>query len=112
MNNGYNLLCNVNKSTEVSSALVILHTLSHEALSYCIAGNFGKVFNLANWRFCGKSPNLKPANIISYTVDYAEALAIAKFKIHQCILKTDSPNLMLAKVSRYTVCDMCYTPSI
>ena len=33
-NDGYNLLYNVNKSTEVSSALVILHTLSHEALSY------------------------------------------------------------------------------
>ena len=32
-----------------------------------------------------------------------EALAIAKFKIRQCILMTDSPNLMLAKVSRYMV---------
>ena len=30
---------------------------------------------------------------------YAEALAIAKFKLHQCILMTDSPNLMLTKVS-------------
>ena len=29
---------------------------------------------------------------------YAEALAITKFKIRQCILMTDSPNLMLAKV--------------
>ena len=35
---------------------------------YRIAGNFGMVFNLVNWRFCGKSPNLKPANIISYTI--------------------------------------------
>ena len=26
---------------------------------YRIAGNFGEVFNLANWRFYGKSPNLK-----------------------------------------------------
>ena len=34
---------------------------------------------------------------------YAEALTITKFKIHQCILITVSPNLMLAKVSRYTV---------
>ena len=28
---------------------------------YRIAGNFGEVFNLANWRFYGKSPNLKSA---------------------------------------------------
>ena len=28
---------------------------------------------------------------------------IAKFKIRQCILMTDSPNLILAKLSRYTV---------
>ena len=34
---------------------------------------------------------------------YGEALAIAKFKVHQCILMTDSPVLMLAKVSRYMV---------
>ena len=32
------------------------------SLTYCIAGNFGEIFNLANWRFCGKSPNLKPTN--------------------------------------------------
>ena len=30
-------------------------------------------------------------------------LAIAKFKIRQCILMSDSPNLMLAKISHYTV---------
>ena len=28
---------------------------------YRIAGNFGEVFNLANWRFYRKSPNLKSA---------------------------------------------------
>ena len=32
-----------------------------------------------------------------------EVLAIAKFKIHQCILLTVLPNLMLAKVSHYAV---------
>ena len=32
-----------------------------------------------------------------------EVLAIAKFKFADCILMTDLPNLMLAKVSRYTV---------
>ena len=35
---------------------------------YRIEGNFGKVSNLANWRFCRKLPNLKPTNIISYTI--------------------------------------------
>ena len=49
--------------------------------TYRIVGNFGEVFNLANWRFCGKLPNLKPANIISYTVALCGVLAIAKFKI-------------------------------
>ena len=29
--------------------------------TYRIAGNFGEVFNLANWRFYGRSPNLKSA---------------------------------------------------
>ena len=33
---------------------------------------FGEVFNLANWRFSGKSPNLKSADIISCTI--AESL--------------------------------------
>ena len=74
------------------------------AFCTCIVGNFGEVFNLANWRFCGKSPNLKSANIISCTIShYVEALAITKLKTHQCILMTDLPNLMLAKVSCYMV---------
>ena len=66
-------------------------------------GNFGEVFNWANWQFCGKSPNLKSTNIISYTIVYVEALTITKFKIHQCILMTVLPNLMFAKVFRYVV---------
>ena len=65
---------------------------------YRIAGNFGEVFNLANWRFCGKSPNLNVANIISYTTTlYGSA------RDRQCIWMTDLPNLMLTKVSRYVV---------
>ena len=35
---------------------------------YQITGSFGKVFNLVNWQFCGKLPNLKSANIISITL--------------------------------------------
>ena len=47
---------------------------------------------------------IKNPPILFHTLShYAEALAIAKFKIRQCIVMTDSPNLMLTKVSRYTV---------
>ena len=38
----------------ILSVVVIITT-------YRIAGNFGEVFNLANLRFYGKSPNLKSA---------------------------------------------------
>ena len=36
-----------------------------------VSGYSGKLwrnFNLVNWQFCRKSPNLEPANIISYTI--------------------------------------------
>ena len=36
--------------------------------AYSTEGNFGKVFNLVNWQICGKSPNLKSANIFNYAV--------------------------------------------
>ena len=61
-------------------------------LVYRIAGNFGKVFNLANWQFCGKSPNLKPANIISYTIVLCGSARNRQILICLCILMTDSPN--------------------
>ena len=35
---------------------------------YRMEGNSGEVFNLVNWWFCWKSPNLKPANIVSHTI--------------------------------------------
>ena len=54
-----------------------------EGWTYHIVGNFGEVFNLANWRFCRK--------------------LIAKFKTCQCILMTGLPNLTLVKVSHYTI---------
>ena len=47
-----------------SGAQVDIQTKVHIS----IAGNFGEIFNLANWRFCRKSPNLKSANIISCTI--------------------------------------------
>ena len=77
----------------------------YRSIIYHIAENFGEIFNLANWRFSAKLPNLKPINkLLFHTLSlYVEVLAIAKFKIHQCIPMTDSPNLMLAKVSCYTV---------
>ena len=40
---------------------------------------------------------------------YAEVLAITNFKICQYIPMTDSPNLMLAKVSRYMVYHWSHT---
>ena len=47
---------------------------------------------------------IKNSPILFHTLShYAEALMITKFKIHQHIRGTDSSNLMLAKVSRYTV---------
>ena len=51
-----------------------------QACHMLYAGNFGKIFNFANWRFCRKS-------LILQTRHYywaAEALAIAKLKICQC----------------------------
>ena len=69
-------------------------------MSYRIMGNFGEVFYLVNWR----NRQIKNLLILFHTLShYVEALAIAKFKIRQYIRTTDSPNLMLAKVSRYTV---------
>ena len=42
-------------------ALHVFCNIQVKKWTYCIAGNFGEVFNLANWRFYGKSPNLKSA---------------------------------------------------
>ena len=77
---------------------------------YPIAGNFGEVFNLTNWQFYGKSPNSISAIFHSdeicryvYVLPVTGVYHVAKFKTQQFVLGTDSPNLMLAKVSRYTV---------
>ena len=40
------------------------HAQDHNRSIYCIAGNFGKVFNLVNWGFYRKSPNLNPPYFI------------------------------------------------
>ena len=76
-----------------------------EGTTYRIAGNFGEVFNVVNWRFCGKSPKLNPPILFHILLLYVEALMITKLKIRQCILMTDS---MLAKVSCYTVFEKYY----
>ena len=58
------------------------------------------------WRIGDFADNrqIKNPPILFHTLlHYAEALAITKFKIRQRILMTDLPNLMLAKVSCYTV---------
>ena len=84
----------------------------HSAIpTYHIAGKFGEVFNLENWRICRKSPNLKLPNIAilryAYVIDIGRR-QIQNSPIHMTALyvqKTNSPNLMLAKFSRYTVID-------
>ena len=41
----------------VEVTLVLLSCVTHGSTStYCTAGNFGEVFNLAIWQFRGKSP--------------------------------------------------------
>ena len=70
---------------------------------YCIAGNLGG-FLIGELAILWKIAKLKSANILFYALlYYAEVLAIAKFKLRQCILMTGSPNLMLTKVSCYAV---------
>ena len=67
-------------------------------VTYRIVGNFGEVFNLANWQFYWKSPNLKSAIFLFWrnlTICICTGIChVAKFKTHQFILGTDSPNLM------------------
>ena len=70
---------------------------------YRIAGNFGEVLI---WRFRGKSPLQKPVNNIFDVYNVMTSSAVAKFKICQYVLGSNSPNLMLTKVFRYTVCIM------
>ena len=81
------------------SEYIMSYTVEQETLH-------GKVFKLVNWRFCRKLPNFKTRKYIPTLLHYAEVLTITKFKLRQCIMKTDSPNLMLTKVSRYTVCSV------
>ena len=55
--------------------------------TYCTAGNFGKVFNLANWWFYGRSPNLKSTKF--YSDEIGQHVYVLGFVM--------SPNLKLAK---------------
>ena len=68
------------QTASTSFTVYTLHAHQLYIYTYRIAGNFGEVFNLAILR--------EIANIISHTIT----------------LCGRSPNLMLAKVSRYTVC--------
>ena len=53
-----------------------------------------------------KNAKFKPPILFHILSLYAEEHAIAKLKICLFILMTDSPNLMLTKVSCYTVCTL------
>ena len=61
-------------------------------MSYCIAGNIGKVFNLVNWGFYRRSPNFKSA------IFYSDK--IWRYYVYNIIYVLGfvmSPNLKLAK---------------
>ena len=73
-----------------------------ESAKYCIAGNIGESFNLANWRFWKKLPNLNPFNPFVTTVDTIK-WRIAKLKLAKCCLWSKSPNFLLTNIFRYTV---------
>ena len=63
---------------------------------YCIAGNFGELASLR------KIAKFKARQISRDSVIRMRSVSVvAKFKTRQYVLKTDSPNLMLAKFSRY-----------
>ena len=68
---------------------------------YRIAGNFGEVYNLAN------SVKITKLKAYQFRLMYAHYMAlriqIAKFKFRQYQLRVNLPNLMLAKVTHYTV---------
>ena len=72
-------------------------------VTYRTVGNFGEVLI---WRFgeFGKDRQIKssPKWIIT-CVSMALRIQMAKLKIRQYLLRANSPNLMLAKFSRYTV---------
>ena len=51
---------------------------------YHIAGNIGECFNLANWQFLKKPPNLNPFNPFVTTVDITKWRRIAKLKLAKC----------------------------
>ena len=42
----------------------------------------GKGFNLAIWRFCGKSPNLKPPSITVLCCAYTCTIGIGRYRIY------------------------------
>ena len=71
--------------------------------AYRIVGNFGEVFNSAVRQIFIKSPNFNPQILVNACMRMALSIQITKFKIRQYQLAAVSPNLMLAKVSCYTV---------
>ena len=51
----------VGRCTCMDSIHSVYINMYYNCTYYRIVGNFGEVFNLANWQFYGKSPNLKSA---------------------------------------------------
>ena len=79
--------------------------IERRLLSNRIAGKFGEVFYLANQV---KIAELKTRQSkLNVCAPMTPSIQIAKFKFRQYQLRAVSPNLMLARFTRYTV----YTPS-
>ena len=74
-----------------------------------IAGNFGEVLI---WQFgeLGKDRQIKNSPIwIIECWPVALRIQIAKYKIRQFLLRVNSPNSMLTKLSHYMVAKICMT---
>ena len=70
--------------------------------SYHIEGNFGEVFNLVIRRFCGKSPNLKPANISFYDVMTRFMWRDVRANVKRCKLSIIVRNKVLPRCKNRT----------
>ena len=76
---------------------VKLHTVQRETLARFLIWRFGEF---------SKGRQIKNFPIlITACVPMALRIQIAKIEFHQYLLRANSPNLMLAKFSRYTVHD-------
>ena len=76
------MAANLSLALSAATTKVQVYIESQVFTAYRTAGNFGEVFNLANWRILEKSPNLKSANIIvNACAQMRHSIKITKLKI-------------------------------